>query len=330
MANTNPEIKAVQDYIDQNSRELIAKSVLEPMSTKLFSIQTNVKAETAINLLDVDVEFGDGTQCGWDPKGSDTISQRTIKPGFMKVEKVFCQKNFLNTFANYLANVAAGRETLPFEEYFINANIKAIGAELEKAVWYGDTEDGTGNMQYFDGLFKILKDEVALGTTKNVYAADKTMYARVWDVYMAIGDEWIDNAVIYMSKQDYRTLIKEMIDANQFHYGQNINDFPTIEDGSMQMILPGTTTLIKAVDGMKHAANEEGAIVAMDPKHTVFGVDFESDSATARFWFSEDNDEFRMRVNFSAGIQVALPSEVVVSANWKTGSGSGSGSGNGQ
>lgn len=327
MANTNPEIKAVQDYIDQNSRELVAKSVLEPMSTKLFSIQTGVKAETAINLLDVSVEFGDGTQCGWDPKGSDTISQRTIKPGFMKVEKVFCQKNFLNTFANYLANVAAGRETLPFEEYFIDANIKAIGAELEKAIWNGDVDSDTTNLSYFDGLFKILKAEVELGTTQNVYdaVAQNTMLKRVWAVYMAIGDEWIDNAVIYMSKQDYRTLVKEMIDSNQFHYGQNINDYPTIEDGSMQMILPGTTTLIKAVDGMKHAANETGVIVAMDPKHTVFGVDFESDASTARFWFSEDNDEFRMRVNFSAGVQVALPSEVVVSANWEAGSGSGNG-----
>lgn len=326
MANENPEINAVQDYIDQNSRELIAKSVLEPMSTKLFSIQTNVKSEVAINLLDVDVEFADGTQCGFDPKGSDTISQRTIKPGFLKIEKTFCQRNFLNTFANYMTNVAAGREELPFDQYFINENIKAVGAKLETAVWNGvhtNPADGSN----FDGLFDILKDEVDLGHTTNVYVANKTMLARVWDVYMAIGDEWIDNAVIYMSKQDYRKLVKELIDSNQFHYGQNINDFPTIEDGSMEMILPGTTTLIKAVDGMKHTANEEGVIVAMDPKHTVFGVDFESDSSTYRFWFSEDNDEFRLRISFSAGVQVALPSEVVVSANWKTGSGSGSGNG---
>lgn len=328
MANENPEIKAVQDYIDQNSRELIAKSVLDPMSTKLFSIQTNVKAETAINLLDVAVEFADGTQCGWDPKGSDTISQRTIKPGFLKIEKVFCQRNFLNTFANYMTNVAAGREELPFDQYFINENIKAVGAKLETAVWNGVHTNPTDGSN-FDGLFDILKAEVALGTTQNVYVANKTMLKRVWDVYMAIGDEWIDNAVIYMSKQDYRALVKELIDSNQFHYGQNINDFPTIEDGSMQMILPGTTTLIKAVDGMKHAANEEGVIVAMDPKHTIFGVDFESDSSTYRFWFSEDNDEFRLRISFSAGVQVALPSEVVVSANWETGSGSGSGSGSG-
>lgn len=317
----NPEIKAVQDYIDQNSRELVAKSVLAPMSTTLFTVQTGVKSETAINLLDTTVEFGDGTQCGWDPKGSDVISQRTIKPGFMKVEKPFCQKNFLNTFASYMTNVAAGRETLPFEEYFIDANIKAIGEALEKAIWYGDVNSEDENLNKFDGLFKILKAEVENGATVNVYdgTAQNTMTKRVWAVYMAIADEWIDNAVIYMSKQDYRTLVKELVDANLYHYERNV-------DGSMEMIFPGTSTIVKGVDGMKHAANETGVIVAMDPKHTVYGVDLESTNEEFHFWFSTDNDEFRLRVNLSAGIQVALPSEVVVSADgWTAGSGSGNG-----
>lgn len=316
----NPEIKAVQDYIDQNSRELVAKSVLAPMSTTLFTVQTGVKAETAINLLDTTVEFGDGTQCGWDPKGSDVISQRTIKPGFMKVEKPFCQKNFLNTFASYMTNVAAGRETLPFEEYFIDANIKAIGEALEKAIWYGDVDSEDENLNKFDGLFKILKAEVENGATVNVYdeTAQNTMTKRVWAVYMAIADEWIDNAVIYMSKQDYRTLVKELVDANLYHYERSV-------DGSMEMIFPGTSTVVKGVDGMKHTANETGVIVAMDPKHTVYGVDLESTNEEFHFWFSTDNDEFRLRVNLSAGIQVALPSEVVVSADWEAGSGSGNG-----
>lgn len=317
----NPEIKAVQDYIDQNSRELVAKSVLAPMSTTLFTVQTGVKSETAINLLDTTVEFGDGTQCGWDPKGSDVISQRTIKPGFMKVEKPFCQKNFLNTFASYMTNVAAGRETLPFEEYFIDANIKAIGEALEKAIWYGDVNSEDENLNKFDGLFKILKAEVENGATVNVYdgTAQNTMTKRVWAVYMAIADEWIDNAVIYMSKQDYRTLVKELVDANLYHYERSV-------DGSMEMIFPGTSTIVKGVDGMKHAANETGVIVAMDPKHTVYGVDLESTNEEFHFWFSTDNDEFRLRVNLSAGIQVALPSEVVVSADgWTAGSGSGNG-----
>lgn len=316
----NPEIKAVQDYIDQNSTELIAKSVLAPMSVSLFTVQTGVKAETAINLLDTTVTFGDGTQCGWDPKGSDTISQRTIVPGFVKINKSFCQKNFYNTFASHLTNVAAGKEVLPFEQKFIEENIKAIGAALETAIWHGDKNSADENLNKFDGLFKILQAEVELGTTQNVYNAltQDTMTKRVWAVYMAIADEWIDNAVIYMSKQDYRTLVKELVDANLYHYERSV-------DGSMEMIFPGTSTTVKGVDGMKHAANEAGVIVAMDPKHTVYGVDLENDAETFDFFFSQDNEEFRLRINFSAGIQVALPSEVVVSADWAAGSGSGNG-----
>lgn len=316
----NPEIQAVQDYIDQNSTELIAKSVLAPMSVSLFTIQTGVKAETAINLLDTTVTFGDGEECGWELTGEDTISQRTIVPGFVKINKSFCQKNFYNTFASHLTNVAAGKEVLPFEQKFIEENIKAVGAALEKAIWHGDKNSADENLNKFDGLFKILKAEVELGTTQNVYDAttQNTMTKRVWAVYMAIADEWIDNTVIYMSKQDYRTLVKELVDANLYHYERNV-------DGSMEMIFPGTSTTVKGVDGMKHAANETGVIVAMDPKHTVYGVDLENDAETFDFFFSKDNDEFRLRINFSAGVQVALPSEVVVSANWEAGSGSGNG-----
>ena len=115
--NYSLNLDGLNDYINQNSKELVAKSVFAPMSTSLFKIQTGVKAETAINLLDTSVVFGDGAACGNEPLSTQTLTQRTIKPGFIQVNMAYCEKDFYNTFASDLTRVAAGEEQLPFEEY---------------------------------------------------------------------------------------------------------------------------------------------------------------------------------------------------------------------
>lgn len=316
--NYSLNLDELNAYINQNSTELIAKSVFAPMSTSLFKVQTGVKAETAINLLDTTVTFGDGKVCGNNPLSHQTLTQRTIKPGFIQVNLAWCQKDFYNTFASHLTNVAAGREKLPFEQYFIEDVIRNIGKELELAIWKGDTDSATTNLSFFDGLFKIING--ATGVVDAGYDASETMLDRVWRVYNAIPEETLFDTVIYMNNANFRKLVKELVDANMYHYERNI-------DESFDIILPGTMTHIKAVSGMQGVDE----IVAMNPNHTVFGTDLENDAEVFKFWFSDDDDMFKMKVEFAAGVQIALPSEVIISkAESSSGSGSGSGSGNGE
>ena len=306
--NNSLDLTGLKEYINQNSTELIAKSVFAPMSTTLFKVQTGVKAETAINLLDTTVTFGDGKECGLDPISAQTISQRTIVPGFMKVVLKYCQKDFYNTFASHLTNVAAGRETLPFEQYFIEDVIKNIGKELEVAIWQGDKDvlNTNPNTNKFDGLLTIIDKEVTAGNITNIYngTTQNTMLKRVWAVYNAIPEEKLFDEVIYMNNANFRALVKELVDANMYHYERNV-------DQSMDIILPGTMTHIKAVSGL----TGKDTIVALDPAHVVYGTDLENDFETFKFWFSDDDDMFKLLVEFAAGIQIALPNEVVLSKN---------------
>lgn len=300
--NNSLDLTGLNEYINQNSTELIAKSVFAPMSTSLFKVQTGVKAPTAINLLDTQVTFGNGKECGLDPISAQTITQREITPGFIKVVLKYCQKDFYNTFASHLTNVAAGRETLPFEEYFINDVIKNIGKELELAIWQGDISiaNTNPNTNKFDGLVKIINGEQAV---TNVYAASQsTMLDRVWAVYNAIPEETLFDTVIYMNNANFRALVKELVDANMYHYERNI-------DESFDIILPGTMTHIKAVSGLQGVDE----IFAMNPNHVVYGTDLENDFETFKFWFSDDDDMFKLLVEFAAGVQIAIPSEIIVS-----------------
>lgn len=305
--NNSLDLTGLNDYINQESTELIAKSVFSAMSTRLFKVQTGVKAPTAINLLDTQVTFGDGKECGLDPMSVQTVSQRIITPGFIKVFLKYCHKDFYNTFASHLTNVAAGRETLPFEQYFIEDVIRNIGKELEVAIWQGDTAvtNTNPNTNKFDGLLKLIDAEVTAGTIVNKYdVAQNTMLKKVWAVYEAIPEEKLFDEVIYINNANFRTLVKELVDANMYHYERTI-------DETLDIILPGTMTHIKAVSGL----TGQNVIVAMDPKHVVYGCDMENDMETFKFWFSDDDDAFKLLVEFAAGVQIALPSEVVYS-NW--------------
>ena len=100
--------EALPNWIETNASDLITASVFEAMSTKLFSIQTGVTSEVAINLLDTAVRFGDGAECGFNNTVDQVISQRTIKPGYIKVNAEWCDKEFLDTFAHHLVKMAAG------------------------------------------------------------------------------------------------------------------------------------------------------------------------------------------------------------------------------
>lgn len=300
VTNKSLSLVDIPDYINTNDTELITKSVFSAASTKLFKIQTGVTAETALNLLNTTVTFGDGKSCGFEETVDSAVSQRTIVPGFIKVNAEYCDKDFLNTFANHKVAMAAGRETLPFEEYFVNDIIKNIGQELEKALWQGDLNSGSGNLAFFDGLYTIVHTD----STNQQAKGQDSIYDRVWKVYNAIEDENLDKTNIYMNKANYRALVKKLMEDNLYHYERNVDSTGDI----MEMIFPGTDTKIIGVSGLTGV----DAVIALIPNEVVYGCDLENDFETFKFWFSEDNDTFRLKVAFGCGVQVAFPSNTII------------------
>ena len=300
--NKSLTLHDLPEYIQQNSDELITKAVFSPMSANLFKVQTGVKSKTALNLLDTTVTFGDGSVCGFTNTVASTISQRYIVPGFIKVNAEYCDKDFLNTWMNHEVNMAAGRSELPFQEYFVEDIERQIGKQLEIAIWQGDTTSNNANLNKFDGLVKIMMADVPVSNKQTALQTD-TMYNRVWNVYNAIPEEVVFDAVIYMNNANFRKLVKELVDLNMYHYERNI-------DESMDIILPGTNTHVKAVNGLTGVDK----IIACNPNHIVYGVDLQNDAEEYKMWFSEDTDTFRLKITFAAGVQIALPNEIIINS----------------
>lgn len=297
MANS-PIITSLPEYVEQNKIGLIAASVLGAKSASLFNFQTGVKGVAAINLLNTDVQFGDGSACGWNEAGTQTLSQRKIETGAIKVNMAYCDKKMLKTYAEHGVKVAAGAKTLPFEEDFINGVVANVKAALETAIWQGDKTADDVNLDKFDGIITILAKE---GDVIKVTPTGAGVYDAVKQVIAALPAKAIkEDTKVFVGADTFVKFIQEMVDKNLYHYSaDNVNG---------EFTMPGTTIKVTAVDGL----NGTKSILAGRASNFFYGTDMEGDEEKFEFWYSQDNREFRLAIEFNAGVQVAFPDEIAV------------------
>lgn len=271
-------------------------------SAKLFTLETDVKDSKALTLLATDVAFGDGGSCGWDDAGSQTLSQRIIKVGKLKVNMSFCEREMLSKWMGSEVRVAAGAESLPFEETFTSELINSINEAVETAIYQGDTASSNANLKHFDGLLKILGAEA--GVVDVDAASQSTALDKVREIYYAIPEKAFTRGevVILVGMDAFRGLVGNMVDKNLYHYN------PGTPEG--EVVLPGTTCRVIGVNGL----NGTKKAIAASLKNIYFGTDMLNDMETFKLWYSDDNQEFRLAVKFNAGVQVAFPDEVVLAA----------------
>lgn len=289
-------LSSLTKYVDEQRLPLISKLGVDAKSAREFELMTGVKNEAALNLLDVTAPFQDGHACGWNASGDTTFSQRKLKVGSVKVETSICQNAMQEYWMNYQVQVGANRKNLPFEEEIAGKFVDAVNEKVDKLIWQGDV---TGSSDAFDGLDTILAS--GSGVVVATAATSATAYDRVKAVYNAIPERSLGKAVIYMNYAEFRDLVQELVAKNLYNYVTN-------QDSAMEIVLPGTDTKVKAMAGMSGL----DAIFALVPEHTFYGCDLASDKEDFKIWYSEDNDEYRIRIAFTAGIQVAYPDENVV------------------
>lgn len=299
MANS-PVMTSLTAYIEQRRLPLIKEAVLKAKSASLFNLQTDIKTSAALNLLSTAIQFGDGLACGWDEAGTQTLSQRILATGNIKINMAYCDKEMLKYWTQYQVRVAAGQKTLPFEEDFVNAVVENVKAAIETAIWQGDTTSETNNLKYFDGLLKILG---AADGVVDVVITGASAYDDIMAVYNAIPEKVLDGASILVGSDTFRKFIQELVAKNYYHYsGENLNG---------EIMLPGSQVKVIAVNGL----NGTDKIVAGQlDKNFFYGCDMMNDEEKFELWYSQDFREFRLAIEFNAGVQVAFPDEVVLGA----------------
>ena len=290
-------VTALNNYVEEKRLPLIAKSFLRGKTIDLIQIETGVLQDTALNLVSASVKFGDGASCGWNPTDGVALSQRLLKPTFLKINQAFCDKDLLKKWASYEVKLAAGREQLPFEENFMEEIANAINESIEKLVWQGDSS----HTNEPDGFLKILETGGS-GVVSVTWTAGTSAYNKIKAVYNAIPANIIDkeDTVIFVGEETYREFIQDLVAANLYHFS------PDYKAG--EYMVPGTSIRVIAVNGL----NGTGKIVAGRLSNFFYGVGAEDDKDTFDFWYSQDNREFRLAAYFAIAVQIAYPNEIVL------------------
>lgn len=277
-------------YVDEQKIGLIRKSVLGAKTINYVNIQTGVVGPTAVNLLDTTIQFGNGGACGWNEAGASKLSQRVITPALLKVNMSFCDKQMAKYWMNHEVRVAAGQSNLPFEEAFVGDVVAKVNAKLDDIIWNGVEIGGTTYKGYLGLLTEASIEKAETGVT---------VYETVKNVYNAINADILDKASIFVGVDTFRALVGELTEKNLYHYN------PTVDE-ALEIVLPGTVTKVVAVPGL----NGKNVAVAGNAEHMFYGTDMTGDEEVFDLWYSKDNQEFRLAINFAAGVQFAFPDQV--------------------
>lgn len=296
------DISRLAAYVKTNADVILKDVVLgsvEGDSVANMRKQLGVKTKEKLNYLNVTPALQSGKDCGFNASGSTVFSDRDITVKTIKAQDEYCDRDLLGKFAESLVNIAAGKETLPFEAQIVDEVVKGIRKQIEKIVWQGDTTLG------IDGLLKMAASGgTDSASTVNVSIAKGTnIYEAVKAVYLAIPEELLDKAFIGLSPANFRAFTQAMVEKNYFHYSgpqdANVNEF----------IFPGSNVKVKSIQGLS-GVNDK--IYASVWDNLVYGTDLLNDEETVNAWYDPNTELFRYTIRFNAGVSTLFPDEVVL------------------
>ena len=292
MANTL-DLTLLPDYIKEHRDELFIQSTLGTKTLDYVEVMPNVKWKDSLNYLDSEVVLQDGSECGWNPQGSDVFSQRFIETKAVEVEKEFCWKDFEKKYMNYQLLWEAGREKLPFEEKIADSNMNAIKDAVENLVWQGDAELGISG---------FLADVEAASAATVDFESGQTVSEKIAAIVAALPVRMLKKGVrIFLSYTDARNYVLEQ-------NGACCSNKPVIDAASEEISYFGDSRIkLIPVLGLEGT----GAIVAASIDALVYATDVEGSENTYRMWFDEKEEKFMFRVLFRAGTAVKFPEEIV-------------------
>lgn len=287
----------LKNYLETNGVDVLTKALFNSESAKYFNIQTGVTAEQPIIRLDSTITLADASSCGFSATGSDTFTNRLLSPKFLKVNKEFCPKTLLKTWAHSEVKMAALGQELPFEELLIENNIKELAKVNESLIWEGDTTNGTGNMALMDGILTIARADA--NTVKQNKGTD-TVWERVQKLWLALDPAVADSTTIFMSIANYKQLIVELMNENMFHVFEEYK-------GTYEMVMPGANVKIKGVSGIT-----SDTIIATPEDNLYLGVDGESDDEIVDLYFDKSDRTFKFVVEYAYCVNYAFSEFVYI------------------
>jgi hypothetical protein len=261
--------------------------------------------------MDTDAIFQAGGSCGFTASGSTTFTQRTVTVGKIKVNEALCPKDLEAKYLQKALPTGSMYDSVPFEQEFADKKAKTIAAQLETAIWQGDTSSVNVNLNKFDGLVKLI------GAASGVVAANASTYISgaplssitaanvisIFDgVYQAIPAKVVaaDDMTIFCGQDLFRTYTVALKNSGSFNYQIDVK-------ADSEFVLPGTTIKVVSVAGL----NGTNKIYATRLSNLFIGTDLLNEEEKFEIFYAKEADQVRFVSEFKMGVNIAFPDETV-------------------
>ena len=309
------DVSALANYTKENEALLVTSSVLGAKTAALIksagNVMVGVKSSEKINIMETDAIFQDGASCGFNASGSTTFTQRTVTPGKIKVNEALCPKDLEAKYLQKALPTGSMYDSVPFEQEYSEKKAKTIAAQLETALWQGDTTSVNVNLNKFDGLVKLI------GAASGVVAANASTYISgaplssitdanvisIFDgVYKAIPAKVVaaDDMTIFCGQDLFRTYTIALKNSGSFNYQIDVK-------ADSEFVLPGTTIKVVAVAGL----NGTNKVYAMRLSNLFLGTDLLNEEEKFEIFYAKEADQVRFVSEFKMGVNIAFPDEAV-------------------
>ena len=297
MAVTNFLVSSLPDYV-QNNRDLIIKSfaLVGTATRRHIGLQTGIKKSAYLNYLDLVPSFQDGSNCGFNPLDSITLTHKEIEVATLKVDGEICPETLLGKYGEWLVRVNATENELPFEQYIIDTLVAQINKGIESLIWTASTSGGDpidGFLTQFAADASVITSAIAAGTNA---------YEGILQVYLAMPEEAVERgAIIFVAPEIFRVAVAGLVAANLYNYAAPAGDVD-------EFVLPGTNARVVKAPGLAGSLK----IVGTFGDNLVYGTDGENDNEAVDLWWSQDDRVFKYQVKWNTGVAYHFGDQVVV------------------
>jgi len=297
-------VSELNAYVNETAEALVLEAVATGKTIDLVDKRMGLKGTQALNFLTNNVTV-QSDSCGHDPSGTVAFKQRNIEVCSMKVNDTLCPKTLEDKYLGQWMKPGPAQD-LSFMDFvsgsLADSYVKEVKRYNELLIWKGDKLGTPGDC--IDGIIALLSGEsdrvlVSVGTP-DIMTGDFTLtniIEVVSNMYLNVPEEIAeaDDLTLFMSLGNFRLYTEALRMANLFHYN--------IADKDITVTIPGTNVKVVATTGLTGTDN----LVLTPASNIVIGMDLMNQEEQFKIWYSEDEDEVRVRITWKLGVQVFFP-----------------------
>lgn len=312
-------VSGIAAYTNQVS-DLVKKMVITgPTLNILTSIQAGIPAGStqAINILTNTISPA-AAACGWSSAGAVAFTQRNIATTALQIHESLCEKTLKAYWVGQVMKPGASVTEEQLGPILAESYVEKVKNYNEYHIWQGNFSGYTGisaTYNKWDGFLKVINGEatrvtVLSATTltaANIVASVETIWLNCPAALRAYGD-----IALFLSLSDFDLYAGALRTANLYHFDATN---AAIEGSWKINYIPGLTVYgVPGLVGAKTFVQNITPWVMTSVSNLVYGTDLLNEEEKLDIWYSKDNDEVRVNINWSSGAQIQFPDLVV--CNW--------------